>query len=146
MSAGGCAERHAMWKRSVMIAAAASAVLLAPGADPAWARSCRVLTPIMPGNQGVLSSIDVVRLASEAFELIDRDRNSVADGEELQGRMSEKELSDDDPDKDGSLDKGEYLVAADARFKLADANQDNVLTCREMRTLAGAAMLRLLAK
>jgi hypothetical protein len=114
------------------------------GAAPAFAQRCRVLTPLYPGNQGVLSHGDAILIAGHAFDALNADQDGSLDARELEGRMTPAEIANEDPDKDGTLDKGEFLAAVDARFAAINGNARNVLTCRELRSKAGEALLLLL--
>jgi Ca2+-binding EF-hand superfamily protein len=49
-----------------------------------------------------------------------------------------------DPDKDGTLDKREYLAVVEQRFKAANPDNDGTLDAKELRSPAGRALLRLL--
>ena len=63
---------------------------------------------------------------------------------ELQGRLSKKDLAAGDPDKDGTLTKGEYLAIVESRFKAADHDTSGKIECKEAKTKAGRDLLRLL--
>lgn len=134
-----------VWIRNLALAVAAGIVVMAGGAAPGFAqRSCRVLTPIYPDNQGVLSHVDAIALAGIAFDRINTDNDGSLDARELEGRLTPAELANEDPDKDGTLDKGEYLAAVDTRFGAINAKARNILSCRELRSKPGEALLRLL--
>ena len=134
-----------VWIRNLALAVAAGIVVMAGGAAPSFAqRSCRVLTPIYPDNQGVLSHVDAIALAGTAFDRINTDNDGSLDARELEGRLTPAELANEDPDKDGTLDKGEYLAAVDTRFGAINAKARNILSCRELRSKPGEALLRLL--
>jgi hypothetical protein len=63
---------------------------------------------------------------------------------ELRGRLSAREFTAADTDKDGTLSKDEYLAVVEQRFKAADADNDGTLTRQELKTKAGRQLLRLL--
>lgn len=131
--------------RKLALAVAVGLIVLLGGDVPGHAqRSCRVLTQVYPGNQGVLSHVEAISLAGAVFDRINKDNDGSLDAQELEGRMTAAELANEDPDKDGTLDKGEYLAAVDARFGAVNAMARNYLTCRELRSKAGEALLLLL--
>jgi hypothetical protein len=133
------------WIRKLALTVLVGWIVALSGAVPGQAlRSCRVLTPIYPGNQGVLSHVEAIALAGAAFDRINTDNDGSVDARELEGRMTATELANEDPDKDGTLDKGEYLAAVDTRFGAVNAKARNFLTCRELRSKAGEALLLLL--
>ena len=49
-----------------------------------------------------------------------------------------------DPDKDGTLDKKEYLAVVEVRFKAADPDNDGTLDAKELRSKNGKVLLLLL--
>lgn len=116
----------------------------AVSAAPVLAQRCRVLAPIYADNQGFLSHPDAILLAGHAFDTINADHDGSLDARELEGRLTPAEIANEDPDKDGTLDKGEYLAAVDARFGAVNGKARNVLSCRELRSKAGEALLLLL--
>ena len=60
--------------------------------------------------------------------------------------MSAKEFAAVDPDKDGTLDKNEYLAVVVQRFRAADSDNDGTLDNKELKSPAGRALLRLLSR
>ena len=60
------------------------------------------------------------------------------------GRLSAREFTAADTDKDGMLSKGEYLSIVEQQFKAADTDNDGTLTRRELRSKAGRQLLLLL--
>ena len=66
------------------------------------------------------------------------------DRRELRGRMVSKELGAADGDRDGTLDKDEYLAAVEKSFKAADRDNDGTLDAKELGSARGRALLRLL--
>ncbi len=135
----------AVFLRKLALTVVVSGIVIAGGAVPGYAqRTCRVLTPIYSANTGALSHIEAIALAGAAFDALNTDQDGSLDARELQGRMSPAEIANEDPDKDGTLDKGEYLAAVDARFGAVNGKAGNILGCRELRSKAGEALLRLL--
>ena len=78
------------------------------------------------------------------FDKLDRDHDGTLTRRELRGRLSAKEFTAADIDKDGTISKDEYLAVVEQRFKAADADGDGTLTPRELRTKAGRQLMRLL--
>ena len=46
-----------------------------------------------------------------------------------------------DPDKDGTLDKAEYMAGVEKAFKAADPDGDGTLDAKELSTPAGKTLL-----
>ncbi len=57
--------------------------------------------------------------------------------------MSVREFRQADADKDGTLDKNEYLTMVEKRFRAADKNGDGKLDKKELNSPAGRSLLRL---
>ena len=55
-----------------------------------------------------------------------------------------KELKAADPDKDGTIDKAEYMQVVEARFAAANPDKDGTIDCKEASSRAGKALMRLL--
>ena len=55
-----------------------------------------------------------------------------------------KQSSAADPDKDGTIDKNEYLSVVEQRFKAADPDNDGTVDAKELASPAGKALGRLL--
>jgi Ca2+-binding EF-hand superfamily protein len=58
--------------------------------------------------------------------------------------LKKADLTKADPDKDGTLDKAEFLAIVEARFKAADPDADGTLDVKELKTKAGKDLLALL--
>ena len=78
------------------------------------------------------------------FDKLDRDHDGTLTRGELRGRLSAKEFTAADIDKDGTISKDEYLAVVEHRFKAADADNDGTLTRQELKTKADRQFLRLL--
>jgi Ca2+-binding EF-hand superfamily protein len=78
------------------------------------------------------------------FDRLDTDRDGSLSIKELQGRLSGKDFSAADPDKDKTLTKDEYLTVVEQRFKAADTDGDGTVSAEEFRKPAGQALARLL--
>ncbi|MGC2075248.1 MAG: EF-hand domain-containing protein, partial [Xanthobacteraceae bacterium] len=73
-----------------------------------------------------------------------RDHDGTLTRSELRGRLSARQFTAADTDKDGTISKDEYLAIVEKRFKAADADNDGTLNDTEFRTPAGRALIRLL--
>ena len=51
--------------------------------------------------------------------------------------MSKSEFAAANPDKDGTLDKAEYLAVVETRFRAANPDNDGTIDAREFATPAG---------
>jgi Ca2+-binding EF-hand superfamily protein len=78
------------------------------------------------------------------FDKLDTDKEGTLSIKELHGRLSSKDFSGADPDKDKTLTKDEYLTVVEKRFKAADTDNDGTVSAEEFRTAAGRALTRLL--
>ncbi|WP_371421174.1 hypothetical protein [Tardiphaga sp.] len=58
--------------------------------------------------------------------------------------MSKSEFAAANPDKDGTLDKAEYLAVAETRFRAANPDNDGTIDARELATPASKKLLKLL--
>jgi Ca2+-binding EF-hand superfamily protein len=59
---------------------------------------------------------------------------------ELSGRLSAKDFAAADPDKDGTLDKDEFLTVVEARFKAANRDSDDTIDAKELASSAGKSL------
>jgi Ca2+-binding EF-hand superfamily protein len=78
------------------------------------------------------------------FDRLDRDHDGTLDTRELRGRLNAKAIVAADPDKDGTIDKNEYLSVVEQRFKAADPDNDGTVDAKELASPAGKALRRLL--
>jgi hypothetical protein len=62
--------------------------------------------------------------ASMLFDKLDRDHDGTLGRRELSGRMVSKEFGAANGDRDGTLDRDEYLAAVEKSFKAADRDND----------------------
>ena len=58
--------------------------------------------------------------------------------------MVSKEFAAADGDRDGTVDKEEYLAAVEKSFKVADRDNDGTLDVKELSSPRGRVLLRLL--
>ena len=78
------------------------------------------------------------------FDKLDTDREGTLSIKELHGRLSSKDFSGADPDKDKTLTKDEYLTVVEKRFKAADTDNDGTVSAEEFRMPDGRTLARLL--
>jgi Ca2+-binding EF-hand superfamily protein len=60
-------------------------------------------------------------------QTLDTDKDGTLSFKELHGRLSRKEFTAADTDKDQSLTKEEYLAVVELRFKAADRDHDGTM-------------------
>lgn len=130
------------------MAVVAAGLLTATAAVPAFAKakSCKTLNMIDPDNDGAMTLAEAKTRANIVFDKLnkDRDKDSTLDLRELQGRLSKKDFAAANPDKDGTLDKAEYAAVVEARFNAANPDKDATIECKELKSKAGKALLKLL--
>ena len=126
---------------SLAVLAGAPAVVAAPKA-----KTCAAIKAVDPDNDGTMDLAEAKAAAGKLFDKLNKDKakDSTLDAKELKGRLSAKELKAADPDKDGTIDKAEYLAVVEARFKAANPDGDGTIECKELGTKAGKALLKLL--
>lgn len=133
---------------SMALAAVAVAGVAASVSSPALAKSkpCKTLSIIDPDNDGEMTLDEAKKRAGIIFDKLNKDapKDATLDVKELKGRLTKKELVKADPDKDGTIDKAEYLAVVEARFKAANHDKDTTIECKELSTKAGQALLKLL--
>lgn len=95
-------------------------------------------------NDGTLDLAEAKKAGGALFDKLDADKDGTLDLKELHGRLSHKDFTAADPDKDKTLTKDEYLAAVEQRFKAADPDNDGTVSNAEFRTPAGRALLQLL--
>jgi len=106
--------------------------------------TCAAFAALDPDNDGTLDLNEASQAASALFDKLDKDKEGTLSVGELQGRLSKKELAAGDPDKDKTLTKDEYLAIVAARFKASDPDGEGTVDCREAKSQAGRALMRLL--
>ena len=100
--------------------------------------------PAVEAKAGALAEAKAA--AGKLFDKLNKDKakDSTLDAKELKGRLSAKELKAADPDKDGTIDKAEYMKVVEARFAAANPDKDGTIDCKEASSRAGKALMRLL--
>lgn len=127
------------------VAFSLSAAIQAP-AVAAKAKSCAALKSIDPDNDGSIDMAEAKAAAGKLFDRLNKDaaKDKTLDVKELKGRLSKKDIAAGDPDKDGTIDKAEFLKVVEARFAAANPDKDGTVDCKELGTKAGKALLKLL--
>jgi Ca2+-binding EF-hand superfamily protein len=131
-------------RRSILLTLAAAA--LTAGALPALAASRRT-DPIRmfdTDNDGTLDLAEAKKAAAALFAKLDRDHDGTLDQRELRGRLNAREFAAADLDHGGTLTSDEYLAVVEQRFNAANPDKDGTLDAKELNTVAGRALLRLL--
>lgn len=95
-------------------------------------------------HDGTVDLAEAKKAAGDVFDKLDTDKDGTIDIKELKGRLSRKDFTSADPDKDKTLTKDEYLAVVEQRFKDADADDDGTISAAEFRTRAGRALLQLM--
>jgi Ca2+-binding EF-hand superfamily protein len=96
-------------------------------------------------HDGTLSRDEVIKAASARFDALDRKRKRVLTRSQLAGMFSFQQFRRADKDKDGTIDKAEFLSVADKLFRSADKDHDGTLDKKELRSSPGKALRRLFA-
>jgi hypothetical protein len=112
----------------------------------AQSQACPALALVDPDKDGTLDLAEAKTAASALFDKLnkDQDKDATLDAKELKGHLAAKEIRAADPDKDGTLDKTEYLAVVEARFNAANPDKDGTIDCKEAASKAGKALLKLL--
>ena len=128
-----------------MVASALAAALILGGAfvPPAWSAPKSVLAMLDHDNDGTVDLAEAKAAGSAAFDRLEKDHDGTLDLSELHDRLNAKDLAAADPDKDGTLDKAEYLTLIEQRFKAADPDKDGTVDASELMSPAGQALVGL---
>ena len=93
------------------------ALLLLCPAVTAWAQGKSRMTGTAAAVQqwdadhdGTLDLSEIKKAAEAKFDALDRDHEGTLDAKELRGRLSAKELRQNDPDQDKTIDKDEFMA------------------------------------
>ena len=123
------------------LAVCATPVLTQAADDPVAAK----LKKWDPDNDGTIDWNETKTAALARFHKLNPDNDGTLDAKEAAGaKISEKALKAADPDKDGTLDEKEYLSVVEKRFKAADPDHDGTVSLAELKTPAGAALMKAL--
>ena len=96
-------------------------------------------------KSGTLSLFEIKKAALARFQDLDRNHRGRLNRNQLRGVLIFQQFRKADQDKDGTLDKDEFLAVVEQLFKKADADHDGTLDKKELGTAAGRALLRLFA-
>ena len=110
----------------------------------AEASTCTAMAGLDADQDGTINLAEAQKAAGIVFDKIERNKDSTVDAKEAEGRLSKKELEAGDPDNDATLTKDEYLALVAKRFAAADPDGEGKLDCKELSTVAGEALLKLL--
>jgi len=115
-------------------------------ATPAAARAKRSspVAQLDADNDGTVDLAEAKKAAGDLFDKLDTDKEGTLSLKELGGRVSSKDLSAADPDRDSTLTKDEYLAVVEQRFKAADPDNDGTLSASELSSRAGRSLSQLL--
>ena len=125
---------------SLMGLLSAGVVVYAPAAFAA----SDVVKKLDTDNDGTLDLAEVKAAASAKFDALNKDPDKTLDQPELKGVLEEVEIVKADPDKDGTLDKNEYLVVVEKLFILADPDKDGTIDAKELETEHGKKLKALI--
>ena len=131
-------------RRNVLIAASFSTVLAT--ANHAIAQSPdreKMIARADTNGDGNISWEEVIKLRTEAFNRLDRNKDGVVNQDDSPVRpfaarfneAFETLQSDFDSDRDGEITKEEMLTAPAPIFEKGDLNDDDLLSAEELRTL-----------
>ncbi|WP_395665916.1 EF-hand domain-containing protein [Methylocella sp.] len=111
---------------------------------PAAFAAADVVKKLDKDNDGTLDLAEVKAAAAAKFDALNKDPDHTLDHPELKGVLEEMEIVKADPDKDGTLDKNEYLVVVEKLFVLADPDKDGTLDAKELETEHGKKLQTLI--
>ncbi len=92
---------------------------------------------------GTLSHAEINKAASARFDALDRKHRHVLTRNQLAGMLTFQQFRKADKDKDGTIDKAEFLSVVDKLFRSADRDHDGTLDRKELDSSAGRALRRL---
>jgi len=109
-------------------------------------KSGTALKAIDPDNDGSIDLKEAQAAASALFDKLNKDKgkDQTLEIKELQGRLSRADFAAADPDKDGTIDKAEFMKIVETRFAAATPDGDGTVDCKEAATPAGKALMRIL--
>jgi Ca2+-binding EF-hand superfamily protein len=96
-------------------------------------------------HDGTLTLDEIKKAASARFEALDRNHKGTLTRTQLAGMVSFQQFRQADKDKDGTLDKAEFMSLVEKLFQAADKDQDGTLDKKELGSTAGRTLLRLFA-
>ena len=130
-----------------MFRAGVLAIALIAGAPIAFHARAGGLTNVIgmwdTDHDGTLDLNENNKAAEAEFDKLDSDHGTL-DMKELDHRVTRAEFLAADKDKDGTLDKAEYLSIVAARFHAANRDNDATIETKELHTAAGRRLETLL--
>jgi Ca2+-binding EF-hand superfamily protein len=96
-------------------------------------------------HDGTLSLEEIKTAADARFEMLDRNHKGTLTRAQLAGMVTFQQFRQADPDKDGKLDKAEFLALVEKLFRFADKDHDGSLDKKELGSSAGRALMGLFA-
>jgi Ca2+-binding EF-hand superfamily protein len=96
-------------------------------------------------HDGTLSLDESKKAAVARFGELDRNHKDSLTRSQLAGIVSYRQFRQSDINKDGRLDKTEFLSLVEKLFQEADKDHDGTLDKQELRSPAGRALLGLFA-
>ena len=121
--------------------------LATPLALTAMTTSAAAVSPLSAydtDKDGTLDLNEIKAAAGAAFDRLDKDKDGTLDRKEVHLHLSISEFKAADTDNDGTLSKDEFIAIAEKLFHAADKDNDGTLTARELRSVPGHALLRLI--
>jgi Ca2+-binding EF-hand superfamily protein len=94
-------------------------------------------------HDGIISLDEIKKAAIARFDLLDRKQKGTLTRNQLAGVLTFQEFRRADTDKDGTIDKDEFLSVVMSRFQTADKDHDGTLDKKELERSAGKLLLRL---
>jgi hypothetical protein len=94
-------------------------------------------------HDGTLSHAEITKAASARFDALDRKHKRVLTRTQLAGMLSFQQFRKADKDKDGTIDKAEFLSVVEKLLRAADKDHDGTLDKKELASPAGRALRRL---
>lgn len=95
-------------------------------------------------KDGLLDAAEVKSAAAARFDELNPDQNDQLDPREAAPVLSGEAFRQADRDRNGQVDKAEYLDLADRLFLATDANGDKRLSPEEFASERGQMLMRLL--
>ena len=96
-------------------------------------------------NKGLVNWTEVSAAAQTKFSHLDVDRDDLLNTEESTGIFTHDEFVAADTDKDGLINRAEYIEFSKQLFQSADTNGDGMLQATELSTTPGVKLVSLLA-
>jgi Ca2+-binding EF-hand superfamily protein len=96
-------------------------------------------------HDGTLSVDEIKKAALARFQELDRKHKGRLSRSQLAGILTLQQFRQADKDKDGTLDRNEFLSVVEELFQAADKDHDGTLDKTELGSSPGRALLKLFA-